>query len=82
MCRIKLLKIQEEPSEKIFYYPYKIYMHSYFNHFINLMILGSIVLMSVQHYELREEYAHYIFFTNLMVTIIYDIEVLIKILAL
>ena len=81
MLRINLRPKRDIPENPIQLLCYVVQNHKYFDYFIILCILINTILMSLPYYKIDDTYADKLTLGINMLTVIYNVEALIKIVA-
>ena len=82
MIRLDLQREKNLPKNLFQLSAYNLQNHKYFEYFITFCILLSVILMAMKYYQMPPEYGSKLEFFGNLLTFIYNIEALIKIIAL
>ena len=82
MIRLDLQREKNLPKNPFQLSAYNLQNHKYFEYFITFCIFSSVILMAMKYYQMPPEYGSKLEFFGNLLTFIYNIEALIKIIAL
>ena len=82
MIRLDLQREKNPPKNPFQSSAYNLQNHKYFEYFITFCIFSSVILMAMKYYQMPPEYGSKLEFFGNLLTFIYNIEALIKIVAL
>ena len=81
MLRVQLKPKREVPENTFQLIAFNMQKHRYFEHFITLCILVNTVIMALSYYKMGEEYKHMLTVGTNLLTLIFNLEAIIKIVA-
>ena len=81
MIRIKVVPAQEPPADRKKMFAYNICNHKHFDRFINCCIYTGALLMALRYYTMNVNYMRFLDIMSHILTMIYNIEAIIKIVA-
>ena len=82
MIRLNLEIKKSLPTNDNELLAYQISSHRYFEYFVTVCILGSTVIMALKYYQMPEEYENILTLCNYCLSLVYNIEAVLKIIAL
>ena len=81
MLRIQLKPKREVPENSFQLIAFNMQKHRYFDYFIILCILINTIIMALSYYKMDEEYNYMLTVGSNLLTLIFNIEAIIKIVA-